>query len=73
MASALDQAKGSAPSFGGPLDGLHNLIDQLPRYQGPIYSGGGGKAISNQGGRRNLFEISRSFGYFCGGVVPTCG
>ena len=58
MAGALDQAECSTPFFGGSLEGLHDLIDKLQQYQGPIYVGGGGAMISNQGGGGNFFENS---------------
>jgi len=69
MSVAKDQAQHSTPSFWGPLEGLHDWVNPLQRNQGAIYTGGGGRAISNQGSRRNFEEISRSAEYFCGVVV----
>ena len=69
MSVAEDQAQRFTPSFWGPLKGLHDWVNPLQRNQGAIYTGGGSRAISNQGSRWNFFEISRSAEYFCGVVV----
>jgi hypothetical protein len=61
MAVALEQSKGSASSFGRPLNSSHDVFERLSNQWGSIYNGGGGGGTQSSHGVLKFGDRSITF------------